>query len=183
MKKALRILGVVILIIILIPFIVALFVGKTYEVNKEIVVSMPREVAYDYVVMLKNQDVYNGMGEIYPEMRVDYKGTDGTVGFVYAWENKCRSIRKGEQKITGVIPGERIDYEVRLFRPFMVVSSMWITFEDELPGSVKIIWGMKCRVPYPMNALILLMGLEHSLGNDIEAGLIKLKKVLEADNR
>ncbi len=48
-------------------------------------------------------------------MKTEYRGTDGTVGFVSAWDSPVRDAGKGEQEITKIDDGKRIDYELRFY--------------------------------------------------------------------
>ena len=48
-----------------------------------------------------------------PDMKKTYRGTDGTVGFVSAWDSEKDDVGKGEQEIIKITDGERIDYELR----------------------------------------------------------------------
>lgn len=51
-----------------------------------------------------------------PNMKKDFRGTDGTVGFVYAWDGN-KKAGKGEQEIKKITEGERVDVEVRFEKP------------------------------------------------------------------
>ena len=86
-------------ILIAIPLIVALFVKKDYAVEREITINKPKQEVFDYVKLLKNQDNYSIWATMDPNMKKTYRGTDGTVGFVSAWESKVDSVGVGEQEI------------------------------------------------------------------------------------
>ncbi len=183
MKKLFRIVGIIILFVILIPLIAGLFVKKDYLVEKEVVVDVSCDEAFSYVVLLKHQDAFGVWRNLDPEMMTVYKGTDGTVGFVYSWESKIRTVGKGEQEITGIEPNERIDYEMRFFKPFKAVADSWITLKAINDSTTKIVWGMSGSMAYPFNSLMLLMDFENTLGRDFDLGLIGLKEILEVENR
>ena len=84
-------------ILIAIPLIMALFIKSEYAVEREITISKPKQVVFEYVKFLKNQDNYSKWATMDPNMKKDYRGTDGTVGFVSAWESQADSVGKGEQ--------------------------------------------------------------------------------------
>src|ERR1700712_4610257 len=108
---------VAVIIIIAVPLIMALFVRKDYTVEREITVNKPVEEVFNYVKYLKNQDNYNKWVMVDPGMKKQYKGTDGTVGFVYSWDSN-KDAGKGEQEILKIVEGNRIDSEVRFEKPF-----------------------------------------------------------------
>ena len=90
---------IVVLIIIAIPLIIALFVRKEYAVERELTISKPQQEVFNYVKYLKNQDNYSKWVMTDPAMKKDFKGIDGTSGFVYAWDSKIKKAGKGEQEI------------------------------------------------------------------------------------
>lgn len=179
MRKFFRIIGVILLIIIIVLLIMALFVKKEYSVERYKVINLPVDTVFDYVVMLKNQDKFSYWSTIDPDMRQEFRGTDGTVGFVSAWDSDDKNAGKGEQEITGIIPGERIDYEIRFYKPFKAVSKSYLITEEIDGGSTNVVWAMNGRMNYPKNLMLLFFDMENSIGDDLDFGLNKLKAKLE----
>jgi len=174
--KILKKIVLVILILIAIPLIIALFVKKEYAIEREVTINRPKEVVFDYVRHLKNQDNYNKWVMIDPAMKKDFKGTDGTVGFVYAWDGN-KQAGKGEQEITKITEGERVDVEVRFIRPMEGIAFTPITTETVADNQTKVKWGMKGKSKYPLNFINLFM--DNLLGKDLESSLSTLKTILE----
>jgi hypothetical protein len=108
-------------------------------------------------------------------MKKDYKGTDGTEGFIYAWDSK--EAGKGEQEIKGITEGKQLDIEIRFEKPFESKGAVHMITEEVAPTQTKIKWGMKGRNKYPMNFMNLFMN--NVLGKDLDKGLTNLKGVLE----
>jgi len=179
MKKVLKIAGIVILILIAIPLIVALFVKKTYNVEREVVINRPKEDVYNYVKYLKNQDNYSVWLKMDPNAKKEFRGTDGTVGFVSAWSSDNKDLGKGEQEIIGIKEGERIDYELRFKEPMESTEKAWMTFESRDSTSTKVKWGFNGKMNYPMNLIMLFMDFEGMIGNDLQSGLDNLKVIME----
>ena len=50
-------------------------------------------------------------------MKKNYSGTDGQVGFIYSWDSQNKNVGAGEQEITGIEEGHKIDFELRFKRP------------------------------------------------------------------
>ena len=175
MKPLKRIL-IVILIIIAIPLIIALFVQKEYAVEREITINKPKNEVFNYVKHLKNQDNYSKWVRMDPNMKKDFKGTDGTVGFVYAWDGN-KDAGKGEQEIKKIIEGQRVDVEVRFIKPFEGLATAPIITEPVSKNQTKVKWALKGKSAYPMNFMNLFM--DNMLGKDLEISLTTLKSVLE----
>ena len=174
--KILRKVLIVILIIIAIPLIIALFVRKEYAVEREITINKPKLQVFDYVRHLKNQDRYSKWVMTDPKMKKEFRGTDGTVGFVYAWDGN-QDAGKGEQEIKNISEGERVDVEVRFIKPFEGLAMAPITTETVSENQTRVKWGLKGKSTYPMNFMNLFM--DNMLGKDLEISLTNLKTILE----
>ncbi|RZK04151.1 MAG: hypothetical protein EOO46_17310 [Flavobacterium sp.] len=101
MKILKRILFVVLAIIGLV-LITALFVKKEMHAEREVVINKSKSDVFAYVKYLKNQNDFSKWASMDPAMKKDFKGTDGTVGFVSAWESDKDDVGKGEQEIKGI---------------------------------------------------------------------------------
>ena len=67
--KYLKMILLTIVIIIAIPFVVALFVKKEYTVQREITINKSTDVVYNYVRYLRNQEQYSKWVMTDPNMR------------------------------------------------------------------------------------------------------------------
>ncbi len=157
---------------------VALFTKKTYTITREAVINRPLAEVFNYVKCLKNQDNFNKWVMTDPAMKRDFKGTDGTVGFVYAW-NGNKKAGEGEQEITTVVEGKRMDSQVRFIRPFKGVSETYYATDAQSSDKTKITWGVTGKMNYPMNIMLLIMNMEKMMGTDMETSFGNLKGILE----
>ncbi|MDR7130908.1 putative damage-inducible protein DinB [Algoriphagus sp. 4150] len=179
MKTLIRIL-IVIGVLIAIPLVVALFVKKEYAVEKEIAIDKSKSEVFEYIKYLKNQDNYSKWSNMDPDMKKSYEGTDGTVGFVSRWESDNKEVGVGEQEIKKITEGERIDFELRFFKPFEATEPAFMTTETVAEDQTKVKWGFSGHMNYPMNIMMLFMDFEQMIGDDLQTGLDKLKTVLES---
>jgi Polyketide cyclase / dehydrase and lipid transport len=162
--------------IIVLLLVIALFIKKEYTIEQEIIINRPKQEVFNYIKLLKNQDYYSKWVMTDPGMKKDFKGTDGTVGFVYAW-NGNKQAGEGEQEITKLIDGDSIDIEVRFIRPFKAIAKTpFIT--EAVPGNqTKVKWGMTGKSPYPLNFMNLFI--PNMLSKDLATSLNNLKNILE----
>lgn len=174
--KILKRIVLILIIIIAIPLVIALFVKKEYTVEREIIINKPQREVFDYVRFLKNQDNYNKWTRMDPNMKKDFRGTDGTVGFVYAWDGNS-DAGQGEQEIKDIRDGVSVDVELRFKRPFESTASAPFVTSALAPGQTSLKWGMKGKNPYPLNFMNLFM--DKILGKDLESSLDILKLILE----
>lgn len=168
----------IVLLIVAIPFIVALFVRKNYSVHREIKINKPNQVVFDYIRYLKNHDNFNKWGKMDSHMIRQYYGTDGTVGFISSWESKNRNVGKGEQRIIKVSVPKRIDFELRFLKPYSSVAHVYMTTDPTSRQETIVVWGLKSKMNYPMN-FMLLFNVQEAIGKDIEKGLSHIKEQLE----
>ena len=166
-------------ILMAIPLIVALFVEKDYAVEREITINKPKQEVFDYIKLLKNQDNYSKWATMDPQMKKSYHGTDGTVGYVSAWESKIDSVGVGEQEIKKIVEGERVDFELRFIEPFEATEPAFMTTEAVSENQTKVRWGFNGHMNYPTNLMMLFIDFEKMIGDDLQTGLNNLKNVLE----
>jgi len=78
--------------------IIALFMKKEHYVNREIIINAPRQKVFDFLKLLKNQDKFNKWAAADKNRKEESKGTDGTVGYIYAWSGD-KNAGVGEKEI------------------------------------------------------------------------------------
>lgn len=178
MKILKVILGGIVLIVVLL-LIVALFVKKDYAVEQEITINKPKSEVFEYIKLLKNQDLYSVWLKRDPAAKKEYKGTDGTVGFVAAWDSKDEHVGKGEQEIIKITGEDRIDMKLRFKEPFESNDDAYMITESVSETQTKVKWGFKGSMKYPMNLMLLCWDMEGMLGKDLQKGLDDLKVILE----
>src|SRR6187549_796505 len=110
--------------IIALLLIIALFMKKEHYVNREIVINAPRQKVFDFLKLLRNQDQFNKWATADKENRKEeFKGTDGTVGFIYSWSGN-KSAGLGEKEIMNIVEGKRIETEIRFVKPMRVTAAV-----------------------------------------------------------
>jgi hypothetical protein len=156
--------------------IAALFVRNEYKVEKTVAISKPKEDVFNYVKFARNQDHFNKWIMTDPQIKKTYKGDDGTVGFVYAWDSEG-SAGKGEQEISSIRPSEQVNFAVRFLEPFEGSADTYMKTEALDANQTKLTWHMEGRNRYPMNLMNLFVS--GMLGDDMTTSLTTLKTVLE----
>jgi hypothetical protein len=162
--------------IIVLLFIMALFMKKEYLINREIIINAPRQEIFNYIKQLKNQDNYNKWVMVDPDMKRDFKGTDGTVGFIYGW-NGNKKAGEGQQEIKAIDEGKKIETEIRFVRPMASIAYANTSTESVSDTQTKVSWSNKGAMGYPMNIMVSMV--EKMLAKDMDISLLNLKKILE----
>ena len=169
-------LGIAALIAILL--ILALFAGKSYTVSRNIVIQKSKKQVFDYVKLIRNQDYYSKWVMVDPDKKKEFRGIDGTVGFVYAWNGNKRA-GEGEQEIMSITEAELIQTEIRFVRPFAGIAQANMATISLADNQTLVKWSFNSKMKYPMNAMLLFMNMDKMLGKDMEISLQNLKKILE----
>jgi hypothetical protein len=179
MKKFFKIIGLVIVTIVILPLIIAIFINSEYSIEKFVVVYKPNIEVFNYVKHLKNQTQYSVWQQRDPEMKQIYTGEDGQVGFVSRWESDNEDVGIGEQEITKIVDGIKIETELRFYKPFEQTDQAYFKTNEVEDGITRLSWGFYGKMDYPMNLLLLFMDFEEMVGKDLELGLQNIKKILE----
>lgn len=155
--------------------LLAFLMKKEHFAKREIIIHAPRQKIFEYIKLLKNQDTFNEGAMTEPDRKREFKGTDGTVGYIYAWSGD--KAGEGEKEILAIEEGKRIEAEIRFVKP-MKTSATIIMELESLPGDqTKVSWSNAGKLNYPINIMIPM--LEKSVAKGMDRSLIKLKEILE----
>lgn len=162
--------------IIALLLIMALFMKKEHYVKREIIINAPRQKVFDYLRLLKNQDKFNKHAMAGPDRQREFKGTDGTVGYIYSWSGD-KNAGVGQKEIKNIIEGKRIETEIRFVKPMRATANI-IMETESLPGDqTKVYWSNAGTLNYPVNIFIPMM--EKNVAKDMDISLSTLKGILE----
>ena len=164
-----------------IALVIALFLPTQFRVKRSAMIEQPVDTVFQYVKQLKNQTNYSVWSMRDPAMQKDYKGEDGTVGFVASWSSDKKDVGVGEQEIKAIVENERLDFELRFFKPFKGTDAAYMTTTPVTDTETKVVWGFEGHMTYPMNLMLLFMNMEKMIGGDLQTGLDNLKGVLEKE--
>jgi hypothetical protein len=162
--------------IALVILVVSLIIPTEFKLERDIVINKPRSEVFTYVKSLKNQDNWSVWNMKDPNMKRDFKGIDGTVGFVSRWEGN-KDVGIGEQEIKKIVDGERVDMQLRFEKPFKMTNDAFIITIPENNDQTRVRWGFSGNSGRPMNIFSVMM--KGALTKDFDQGLSNLKKILE----
>ena len=164
--------GIIVLLLIL-----ALFMKKEHYVNREIIINAPLPKVFDFLKLLKNQDQFNKWATADKiNRKEEFKGTDGTVGFIYSWSGD-KSAGQGEKEIKNIIEGRSIETEIRFIKPMRITASVIFETESLSNDQTKVNLINTGTLKYPMNIFVLMA--EKKFPKDMDESLSTLKSILE----
>lgn len=157
---------------------IALFMKREHYVKREIVINAPKQKVFDFLKLLKNQDKFNKWAKADPDRKWEYKGTDGTVGFIISW-NGNKDAGEGEKEIMNIIEGEKIETRVRFVRPMKTSANINMVTESLSANQTKVSLINAGSLKYPLNIFIPIA--EKKFPKDMDESLVTLKNILEKE--
>ena len=127
----------VIACIISLLLIIAIFIKREHYVKREIIINAPLQKVFDFLKLLKNQDQFNKWATVDKGRKEEFKGTDGTVGYIYAWSGD-KSAGVGEKEIMNIIEGKRIETEIRFVKPMRISANVIMETESLSENQTKV---------------------------------------------
>jgi uncharacterized protein YndB with AHSA1/START domain len=175
--KLLKRLAIAVAIVIVVPLVVATILPRTFVLEREVVIDRPTDQVFDYVRQMGNQKHYSVWARIDPGIKTRVEGLDGGVGAIYSWESSDQNVGVGEQEITAIREGERIDFQIRVTQPFQSADPAYTTTESVGNNQTKVRTVYHGKLSYPSNLLCTIVC--SKVGDDMQGSLLKLKEVLE----
>ena len=174
MITVLYILGGIVLLILFL----AIIAPKKYHVSRSIEIAKPKAEVFENLRFLKNQDAWSPWNKKDPNMEKKFTGTDGEVGAMSYW-NGNKDVGEGEQEITKIVNGERMESELRFLKPWKSTSDAYLTTEEIDAQKTKVTWGFSGENKFPFSIFMLFMNMDKAVGGDFEEGLTNLKSIME----
>lgn len=172
---AFYVLGAIVLLLI----VLALIAPKQYQVERNIVIDKPLPDVFNYLKHIKNQDYWSPWKKRDPNMKQEFIGTDGEVGFIAKWDGN-KDVGLGEQEIINIVENDRLEARLRFFKPWKSESDALTKVEDAGEGKTKVTWGFSGINKVPANIFMMLYNVDKHVGKDFEEGLTSLKDILES---
>lgn len=173
------ILGVIVGIVFVI-LLAAAFSSNNYSIETHITISKPQAEVFEYVKYLKNQANYNKWVMMDPNVRKNFEGTDGTVGFHYYWNSDNKQVGQGEQIITG-LTDNRVNYDLIFIQPFSATAGSYIDTAALPDGQTKVTWVFHGQHTFMVKVMHIALNLKKALAKDLQTSLENLKVILEKE--
>jgi len=168
----------IILALIAIVLFTAAILPKSFRVSAEIIIERPRDEVFNYVKQLRNQEKYSVWIMADPNIKIDYTGTDGTVGFISSWTSENKNVGVGAQEIKVIKEGERYDVELRFEKPFKATNQAYTTTTVVDEHHTQVTTVFSGSNPFPMNLMSLMI--RKMLLKDMNKNMENLKSILES---
>ena len=168
---------VVIAAIIALLLLIAAFTKKDFALEKQVIINRAKKDVFNYLKLIRNQEQYSVWVMKDPNVKMVYRGTDGTVGFTSSWESNDKNVGIGEQEIIKMNDGESMEVEIRFKKPFEATNYALTTVtaaDDTQTRVTNLFYGTS---KFPMNLMNLMM--DKMVGKDMQNNLENMKSNLE----
>ncbi|WP_405382527.1 SRPBCC family protein [Maribacter sp. LLG6340-A2] len=170
---------IIIGILLFIVLFLALIAPKNYHVYRSIELDHPTDKVWEHIKYLEKQNQWSPWSKKDPNMEQKIIGTDGTVGAISYW-NGNKEVGEGEQEITKIVDGKRMEQDLRFLKPYKSESESYMDLIELGPNKSKVTWGFSGKNKFPMSIMMLFMNMDKMVGKDFEQGLENLKRNLNS---
>ncbi len=158
--------------------ILALIAPKKTQVSRSILIKKTLPEVFQYLKHIKNQDNWSPWKKKDPDMKQEFIGNDGEIGFTVKWEGN-KDVGIGEQEILNIVENDRVESKLRFYKPWKSESDALLSVNDAGDGNTKVTWGFTGVNKLPANIFMMLYNVDKHIGKDFEEGLASLKEILE----
>ena len=162
--------------IIALLLILALFMKKEHYVRRETIINAPVQKVFGFLRLLKNQEQFNKWAKTDKDRKEEFKGTDGTVGYIYSWSGN-KNAGEGEKEIMHIVEGKRIETEIRFVKPMQIKAQVIMETESLSENQTRVSLINAGKLNYPLNIMIPIA--EKNFAKDLDSSLSTLKNILE----
>ena len=152
--------------------------SDNYMVERTTTISAPPATVFAKISDLTQWDQWSPWAHLDPDMTVTHAGDPASVGQHYAWSGN-RKVGEGNMTITNVDAPNEVELDLHFLKPFKSESDLTWRVEPEGDGS-RVIWNMTGANTFMIKMMARFgKGMDKQVGPDFEAGLAKLKQLLE----
>lgn len=171
--KALKIIGIIILVLVVLFLVVAIFLPSKTYMEESIVINKPASLVYKQVNNFKNWEPWSPFQANDTTMVTSYEGPEQGVGAMFKWTSTRGG--NGYMKITESVPYEKVISEL----DFGIPGATNIFKLNEENGVTKVTWGVDIpRLGYPAGRYMGMM-MPGMMKPVFIQGLEKMKEIVE----
>ena len=173
MKKALRIILLLLFVIVLGIVIAGLIAPNDIRMERSVTIKAPQQFIVNQMFHFKNFNSWNPWYELDTNMKWEVKGEDGAKDAQYSWKGTS-DVGEGTMIMTEVA-SDHANYSMNFKEPIESQATGTWKVEDAGNGTTKVTWSFTTHANFPMNGLMIVMGFKGGMQKDFDHGLNKLK--------
>jgi hypothetical protein len=152
---------------------------STYQVSRQTNISAPPDAVFALVNDFHKWDVWSPWAKLDPAMKTTYEGAPAGPGAIYSWAGNDK-VGEGRMTILDSRPNESVRIKLEFITPFPSTSITELSMKGDA-ASTAVNWTMSGENNFGAKAALLMMGgMDKTVGPDFEKGLAQLKAAAEA---
>ncbi|HEY1062817.1 MAG TPA: SRPBCC family protein [Daejeonella sp.] len=173
--KALRIIGIIVIVLAAIYFIGGRLLPKSYSFQRSILIKAADSVVYMNVADMNNFHKWNPWLKMEPTAKIKISGTSAEPGNIWEWEGE--ELGSGSMELVKVNPYTSLDYELKFRQPHENSATSNFSFEKTSDG-IKVTWSLSGESKTLPDRWMGL-GMDMMMDKPFTSGLESLKELSE----
>jgi uncharacterized protein YndB with AHSA1/START domain len=153
----------------------------SFTVERTVTIDAPAEQVFAWVSDFQRFEEFSPWAHLDPSMAREVKGTAGMEGHSYGWSGNEKA-GEGRMTVTEVVPNQSVSIRLEFLKPFSSTNQNRWTLVGE-GEQTQVTWAMVGNLDFMGKAFSLMFDFGESVGGDFDAGLRKLKELVEARGR
>lgn len=179
--KALKLIGILLLVIVGIGLIASLVLPKDMDVSESITIDAPIDLVWGNVTSWEKRDRWSPWYKDDPDMKVSFEGEPGTLASKMSWEGN-KDVGSGEQVFKEIDEKNyTVKSEVIIKAPWEGKGDVTVSLAEEGEGKTKVTWTFHSHSGIPGNLFSALFNAEAMLSEAYGLGLASLKEIAEEE--
>jgi effector-binding domain-containing protein len=185
--KVLRILGIIVLLLVVGLLVLGLVAPKDILAERSITINAPHNLVADQMYRFANFKQWSPWQELDPDMKMEIIGEDGK-NATYSWvgNDKAGAGKMTMDNVMDATAGNgkamhSANITIKFIKPFEGDAKSNWNVEDLGNDQSKTTWRFTTHYGFPMNGLMMVMGMRGMLEKDFDKGLNKLKTFIETN--
>jgi len=174
--KALKGIGIVIVVLIVIYIILGFFGPADYRVERSIKIKSTPKAVFAQTTKFANWAAWSPWAAADPKAKYSIENDNQTVGAKMGWDGEISG--KGFMIITELISNEKMVYELTFTEPWVMSSVGGFNYTQE-GDVVNLEWYDEGNIPFSQRPMMFFMDLEEMMGPQFEEGLKNIKEICE----
>ena len=173
----LKLIALVVVVAVLVVLGLAVRQPDSFTVQRSARLQAPADKVFVMVNDFHRWAEWSPWEALDPAMKREFSGPASGPGAVYAWDGN-QAVGAGRMEITGAQPATQVEIKLDFLRPFEGHNTTVFSLVPE-GASTGLTWTMTGPMPFVSKLMSVFVSMDKLIGKDFEAGLAKLKAVVE----
>jgi uncharacterized protein YndB with AHSA1/START domain len=174
---AVVVIGVLIFLLVVVLIGIGATKPNTFRVERSVKINAPAEKVFGLINDFHEWTKWSPWETIDADLKREYTGAPAGKGAAYAWEGKKAGM--GAMLITDSQPSSLILIKLDFVKPMVATNTTEFALSSE-GGATTVRWSMFGPMPLMHRVMSTFMSMDKMVGGQFEAGLAKMKGVVEA---